>query len=208
MSMAATRFEQPAIDDAALANALKRREPRATVEVWTAYSPMVLSYLRRYFGPGRDSDAQDLCQEVFLRLFKRIDELRDPAALRGFLMSIALGVARNGRRRAWVRRWIGLTPSGELPDVPAVASWDPDAREALARLYGLLDRLSAEDRSLFITRYVEKMEIVAIAGVHGLTLATAKRRLARVTRRLGARIDRDPALAGYLEGPWKGASSG
>jgi len=208
MRMAATRFEHPAIDDAALASALQRREPRATIEVWTAYSPMVLGYLRRYFGPGRDSDGQDLCQEVFLRLFKRIDELRDPAALRGFLMSIALGVARNGRRRAWVRRFIGLTPSGELPDVPAVASWDPDAREALAHLYRLLDRQSAEDRSLFITRYVEKMEVAEIASVHGLTLATAKRRLARVTRRMGVRIGRDPALADYLDGHWKGASAG
>jgi RNA polymerase sigma-70 factor (ECF subfamily) len=206
MSMAATRFEQPAIDDAALATALQRREPRAALEVWNAYSSMVLGYLRRYLGPG--PDAQDLCQEVFLRLFKRIDELRDPAALRGLLMSIALGVARNNRRRAWVRRWIGLTPSGELPEVAASGGWDPDAREALAHLYGLLDRLGAQDRSLFITRYVEKMEIVEIAAVHGLTTATAKRRLARLTRRMGARMGRDPVLAGYLDGPWKGASAG
>jgi len=109
-----------------------------------------------------------------------------------------------------VRRWIVLTPSGELPDAPAVGDWDPDAREALAHLYRLLDRLTAEDRSLFITRYVEKLEIAEIASVHGLTLATAKRRVARVTRRMGTRIGRDPALAGYLDGPWKrkGASAG
>ncbi|HET6148587.1 MAG TPA: sigma-70 family RNA polymerase sigma factor [Polyangia bacterium] len=206
MRMAATRFEDSAIDDAALASALQRREARASIEVWNAYSPMVLGYLRRYLGPG--CDGQDLCQEVFLRLFKRIDELRDPAALRGFLMSIALGVARNNRRRAWVRRLVGLTPSGELPEVPSTGGWDPDAREALAHLYGLLDRLGAQDRSLFITRYVEKLEVAEIATLHGLTPATAKRRLARVTQRLGARIDRDPVLAGYLDGPWKGASAG
>ncbi len=195
MSMAATRLEPPPIDDVALASALLRREPRAATEVWTAYAPLVLRFLRRFFGPT--CDGQDLCQEVFLRLFKRIDELRDPAALRGFLLSIALGVSRNEVRRARVRRWIGLTATGELPEVPAVGGWDPEAREATARLYAILERLGAEDRSLFITRYVERMEIAEIAGVLGLSVATTKRRLARVTKRVGARLGNDPVFADY-----------
>jgi RNA polymerase sigma-70 factor (ECF subfamily) len=195
MSMAATRLEPPPIDDAALASALLRRDQRAAVEVWTRYAPLVLRFLRRFFGPG--CDGQDLCQEVFMRLFKRIDELRDPPALRGFLLAIALGVARNELRRSRVRRWIGLTASGDLPEVPSSGGWDPEAREATAHLYAILERVGVEDRSLFVTRYVEGMEIAELAAVHGLSAATTKRRLARATKRLAARLGRDPVFAGY-----------
>src|SRR5207253_37637 len=52
MSMAATRLEPPRTDDVALASALLRREPRAAAEVWSAYAPMVLRFVRRFFGPS------------------------------------------------------------------------------------------------------------------------------------------------------------
>ena len=38
------------------------------------------------------------------------------------------------------------------------------------------------------------MEVADVAAAHGMTLATAKRRLARLTRRLGAKMSRDPLL--------------
>jgi RNA polymerase sigma-70 factor (ECF subfamily) len=189
--------QAPVTDETALARALMARDDRAAAEAWHQYLPLVSGFLRRFFGPR--CDRQDLCQEVFLRFFKRIGELRDPAALRGFLISICLGVARNELRRMRVRRWMGLTPSGELPDVP-VAAADVQAREAVHHLYAVLERVSAEDRSLFLTRYVEKMEIVEIARVHGLSFGTAKRRLARATRRVSAKLGRDPLLAGYVGG--------
>lgn len=203
--MAARRDEAIGDDDEALAAALRRGDPRAAADVWSLHAPMVLRFLRRFFGPG--CDGQDLCQEVFLRFFRRIDQLRDPAALRGFLMSICLGVARNELRRQRVRRWIRLTSTGELPDLP-VSGWDPEAREATRHLYAVLERLGGEDRSLFITRYVEKMEIADIAAAHGLTFATAKRRLARSIRRISARMKGDPLLSGYVDGMRRGANVG
>jgi RNA polymerase sigma-70 factor (ECF subfamily) len=198
--MAAARPEAEAVDDVALSAALRAREPRAASEVARAYGPLVRRVVSRFLGPAvnRQDLAQDLCQEVFLRFFKRIDELRDPAALRGFLVSIALGVARNEARRARVRRWIGLTSSGELPETAGPLSWDPEAREATAHLYAILERLCAEDRSLFTARFAEQMEVADVAGAHRMTLATAKRRLARLTKRLGAKMSRDPLLEPYV----------
>ena len=147
MTMAATHVEHPDEPAVALASALRLRDPRAAAEAWSTYAPRVQRYLRLLL--GADCDWEDLCQEVFLRFFKRIDELREPAALVGFLYSIALGVARNQRRRAFVRRLIRLTTSGELPEVPAKGGSDSDAREATARLIGLLarrPRLDLRDR--------------------------------------------------------------
>jgi RNA polymerase sigma-70 factor (ECF subfamily) len=195
--MSSIRSDLPARDDAALAAALLARERGAAVEAWTRFSPMVLGLLRRFFGPG--ADRQDLCQEVFLRFFARIDELREPAALRGFVISIALGVAQNELRRTRVRRWIRLTTAGELPEV-ATIGLDPEAREATSRLYEILARVSAEDRALFVTRYVEKLEIAELARVLEIPLSTAKRRLMRATRRISAKMNRDPALARYVDG--------
>lgn len=182
-------------DDGALARALLARDPRAAQEAWETYSPMVIGYFRRFLGLGQQR--HDLCQEVFLRLFRRIGELREPAALRGFVVSICLGVARNEHRRQRVRRWMRLTSSGDLPDI-AAAPLDPEAREATSQLYAVLSKVSAEDCSLFITRYVDEMEIADIAVVHGLSFGTAKRRLARATRRISARLEREPALSVYL----------
>jgi len=197
VQMATNRSDLPARDDAALALALRARERGAAAQAWVRFSPLVLGVLRRFFGPS-SPDRQDLCQEVFLRFFARIDELRDPGALRGFLMGICLGVAQNELRRVRVRRWIRLTPVGELPEV-AGPGMDPEAREAAWRFYRLLERVSVEDRTLFLARYVEKLEIGELAEVVGLPLSTAKRRLARATRRIGAKMSRDPALARYVE---------
>jgi RNA polymerase sigma-70 factor, ECF subfamily len=183
-------------DDTSLAAALTAREPQAATIAWTRLSPLVMRLLRRYFGPG--ADRQDLCQEVFLRFFARIDELRDQAALRSFLIGITLGVAQNEVRRAKVRRWIFLTQAGDLPDAPIAAS-DPEAREAVVRFYRILASVGAEDRTLFVTRYVEKMEVSDIADAIGRPLSTTKRRLARATRRIAARMSSDPALADYVE---------
>jgi RNA polymerase sigma-70 factor, ECF subfamily len=194
--MTTLRPDSAARDDAALAAALLARERRAAGEAWSRFSPMVLGMLRRFFGPG--ADRQDLCQEVFLRFFARIDELREPAALRSFVIGICLGVAQNELRRAKVRRWVGLTPGGELPEI-AVIGIDPEAREATARFYDLLARLSVEDRTLFVTRYVEKMEVAEVAEALGLPLSTAKRRLQRATRRISAKMSRDPALERFVE---------
>ena len=65
--------------------------------------------------------------------------------------------------------------------------------------YRILASVSAEDRTLFVTRYVEKMEVSEIADAVGRPLSTTKRHLARATRRIAARMSSDPALADYVE---------
>ena len=158
----------------------------------------MLRLLRRYFGPG--ADRQDLCQEVFLRFFTRIDELRDRNALRSFLIGICLGVAQNELRRA-KRAPLDLPDprAASCPTRPSSGA-NPEAREATTRVYKILAGVNAEDRALFVTRYIEKMELAEIATAIGRPLSTTKRRLARATRRISARMSGDPALAEYVAG--------
>jgi RNA polymerase sigma-70 factor, ECF subfamily len=184
------------LGDAALTAALLVGDPRAPAAAWTSLSPMVRSLLGRYFGPG--PERQDLCQDVFLRFFTRIHELRNPRALRAFLIGICLGVAQNALRRDRRRGWLRLTSSGDLPDV-AVGPANPEARAVVARLYRVIAAVSADDRALFVTRYVEKLEVGEIAAAMRRPLTTTKRHLARATRRIVARMRRDPALADYAD---------
>jgi RNA polymerase sigma-70 factor (ECF subfamily) len=182
--------------DQALAAALIAGDPGAAREAWTRLSPLVLRILRRFIVPG--PDRQDLCQEVFLRFFARITELRDPRALRHFVTGICLGVAQNALRRARVRRAADLARAGALSGHP-VAPPDLEAREAVRRFYRILAGARAEERALFVVRHVHQMELADIAAARGWPVITAKRRVARATRRVGLRMKRDPALAGYVE---------
>jgi len=169
--------------------------PDAPGQAWTTYSPTVRRILERTLGPGPDQ--QDLSQEVFARLFARMHELRDHGALRAFVVNIALGVAQNeGRRRRRARRWLHLTPTGDLPEHP-IAGADFEGRQAIARCHRILDCLGRDDRLLFVRRHVEKMEIAEITAVSGWSRSTTKRRLARITARVVRLMEHDPVLAEY-----------
>jgi len=200
------RPSRSATDDVTLVAALQARDERAYAQAWTELGPMVRRLVSRFFGPG--AEPLDLSQEVFVRFFRRIDELRNPEGLRGFLAGICLGVARNEARRTRVRRWVSLTPAGDLPEVSVPGS-DLEARQAMQRLYAALNRANALDRSLYVARYLEKMEVDEVARAHDLSFGTAKRRLARATTRLNRILERDAALVAYLDrspGPPRSAS--
>jgi RNA polymerase sigma-70 factor (ECF subfamily) len=182
--------------DASLAAALVAGDRDAARTAWRRFSPVVLRILRRYFGPGPDQ--HDLCQEVFLRFFSRIAELRDRRALRSFLLGICLGVAQNALRRGRIRRAFVVMPAGELPEQPS-GPCDLEAREAVTRFYRILVKVDARDRALFVVRHVEKMELADIAAANGWPLMTTKRRVARATRRVALKMKRDPALTEYVE---------
>jgi RNA polymerase sigma-70 factor (ECF subfamily) len=173
------------------------RRTEACFQIWSKYAPFVVRLVRGYCGPRADLD--DLAQEVFLRVFSRIDEVRDPNALRGFIAGICLGVVRNMSRRARVRG----APSplsaddDERIQVPAPGTED-EARQALRHLWRLLDAASAEDRSLFVARYVERLEMSEVAQAHRVSIGTAKRRVTRMTERMEAAMLKDAVLAEYV----------
>ncbi len=183
-------------DDAVIARALAAGDEAAAAVAWDRYARLTRSVLRRSLGPFED--VEDEVQEVFLRFFRQIGELRDPGALRPFLIGIAMHVAVSSLRRRRVRRWLRLTPTGALPDVAAEGGEGGDqAREALRRLYAILDRLDDAGRLTFVLRHIEGLELVEVAEALGVSLATTKRRLAKVTACVLAMVERDPLLPDY-----------
>ena len=65
---------------------------------------------------GREGELDDIVQEVFIYAFNSINKLREPAALRGWLLGIAVGQVRSHLRSRYRRRWLSFLPHEELPE--------------------------------------------------------------------------------------------
>jgi RNA polymerase sigma-70 factor (ECF subfamily) len=183
-------------DDAALARAAVLGDARAPREIWRRFAPLVRRIVRRTLGP--EHDVEDVVQDVFLLLFDKLPGLRDPAALRAFLVSITVRSVRYELRRRRVRRLVGLSTGPELHDL-RVVSTDHESRQALLHLYGLLNRLRARERTAFILRFVEGMDIEDVASALDVSVPTTRRAVARAWERIALLAGDDGFLTRYVE---------
>jgi RNA polymerase sigma-70 factor (ECF subfamily) len=183
--------------DAALALALIRGDQRAPQQAWTRYSPMVYGMLRRTF--GADHRVEDLIQDVFFILFSKVRGLREPNALKAYIISITvMTIKYELRRKKTIKR---LQGTDMLPHGDRLTTEQPDvgAREALNSFYALLERLNETDRTAFILRFFEGLGVIEVALALKVSVSTAKRRLARLRKRVVTLIRSSPALASFLE---------
>ena len=181
-------------DDPTLVAALVAGEAWAPGVLWRRFAPMVFRMLRRMLGSRHE--VEDLAQEVFLCTYRKVHELRNPEALRAFIISTTVLVGRYEIRRGWSRRQIA-TLVRALPREPAPLAGRAEAREALRRFYRIVDRLKPFDRTIFVLRFIDGMGPREVAAAMGMSLATTKRRLARVWAKVTLRVERDPALSQY-----------
>jgi len=166
------------LDPHELVRGLKAAEPWAERALLHAETAHVERLLTRMLGFSAELD--DATQEVFIRAFARIAELREPDSLRAWLSSIAVFVAREAIRRKRRRRWLVFLPPEERPE-PTVSGASFEARTALRVLYEVLDGFATDERIAFTLRFVEGMELSEVADVCQVSLATIKRRLKRAS---------------------------
>jgi RNA polymerase sigma-70 factor, ECF subfamily len=99
-------------------------------------------------------------------------------------------------RRHRLRRLLRLRSPWQ-PREFAVASADTTTRSALTALYRILDQLDADARLAFTLRHFEGLPITELASATDVSVASAKRRLARASARVQAALGRDDALRAY-----------
>ena len=182
--------------DAELAAALVDKQDWAVEEAWFRFAPLVLSMAERVLGSR--ADAEDLTQEVFARVLRRVKTLRERASLRSFIYSIAVRTVRSELRYRRVRAWLTLRRPETLVELGHTTQ-DVESRDLLRKVHRLLDRLSPRDRLVFILRRVETMTIDEIAVTMDISESTAKRSLTHASKRLLHWIEADPALAQALD---------
>jgi RNA polymerase sigma-70 factor, ECF subfamily len=182
--------------DVSILTALRAGEPHAARALWTRFQPLVSRVLGHMVGPGPHNE--DLAQDTFFTVFRRIHMLRDPIALRPFIVSVAVYTAwREIRKRRRHRRLIRDLIGGSSDEL--VVTTDFDSREGLLRLATILARLRPRERSAFSLRFIEGKDLGDIASALGVSRATVKRRLARARNRMALAAGRDPALQPYLQ---------
>ncbi|MBA3709841.1 MAG: sigma-70 family RNA polymerase sigma factor [Planctomycetes bacterium] len=135
-----------------------------------------------------EEDAQDVVQDTYIRAFRRLADLEEPAAFPGWLRAIAIGVARNARRS---RRGT-LVPLEAPYDPPALDAtedhWNDRQRRALAAAMLTLD---AVDRSLCDRRYHGGWDIPRLAAESRISEPAMRKRLQRIRDHLRKEIEMD-----------------
>ncbi len=174
---------------------IRAKKPESERWLVERYGGRVERILLRVLGNARN--LEDLVQEVFVRVFARAGELREPAALGGFIASIAVFVAREAIRSRRRQRWLRFFAAEDLPDPPAVV--DPEGREAVGAIYRVLGELGTDERICFALRYVDGMTLADVAIACGWSLSTTKRRLKDAETAFVARCREDDALRPWLE---------
>ncbi|MBC8133657.1 MAG: RNA polymerase sigma factor [Deltaproteobacteria bacterium] len=183
-------------DDATLASAMMAGDVQAPRVAWTRFAPMVHRMLKRTFGPTQDVD--DMVQDVFLTLFRKVGGLREPKSLKAFVIAITAMTIKYELRQRRVRRWIYLSDAVSELEGQSIEQPDAASRQALRAFYAILDRLSAHDRTAFVLRFFEGLELTDVAGALGISVSTTKRHLVRIWRRVTVLVSRAPELETYL----------
>jgi len=164
--------------------------------IWDRYGKLVRGVVFGAIGP--DSLNEDLVQEVFLAFFRGAGNIQDGAALRAYLVGVAVRTAAGELRRRKVRRWVGLSATGELPELPVLAE-DSEGRQTLRALYRVLDQLSRRRRMVFVLRHVQGLELLEIVAALEISESTVRRELGKAQQQLAALAKREPALTEYLK---------
>jgi RNA polymerase sigma-70 factor (ECF subfamily) len=138
------------------------------------------SYVRRM--TGNDADAEDLTQEIWIRVIRGIARVRDGSRLRGWLFGIARRVLMDRLRRAYAAPPTADVDMGTLP--AEVEPSDPEAD--LASLEAALDTLPVVERDVLTLFYLRDLSLAELADALDVPVGTVKSRLFRARRMLRA----------------------
>ena len=186
--------DEPVTADARCVVRVLAGESAAFQPLVEAYEAAVFGLCRRLLG-GSEAEAEDLCQETFLRAFRRLAELKDPNRFGPWLFQIARSLCRDrvrhlvAERRALERRleldeW-ALSLSGN--------GFSGRARRPEPREPGVVARALAEmpalERQALELKYFEGLSYQEIAREMGLTFARVDHLIRQARARLARRVN-------------------
>lgn len=192
---AIVRFSPPNRSDEEILRGIRAGDAWAAAALLDRYGLDVERILRHIL--GEDPELEDLVHDAFASILAAATNVREPKALRNWIVSVAAHTAHRAIRRRKLTRWIFFWQDEVLPDIPHEV--DLAGREALRRTYTLLDQLPANERIAFALRHIEELPLDDIAEACEVSLATIKRRLNAAEQRFAAMARRDPVLRSWLE---------
>lgn len=154
---------------------------------------------------GDQEEAQDLAQEIFVRLYKRLDTCRDGEKFSSWLISIARNACLDHLRRRKARPPRRDIPAEEMAGLRSLAptpeeNWIRSSRQRL--VHRALRQLSDINREIILLKDIQGLPLEEIAGMLELPLGTVKSRSSR------ARMELARAIVDLGDGPAGGGSLG
>lgn len=157
-------------------------------ELYNAFQPRILRYLTRLVG---EHEAEDLAQEVFVKISRALPSFRGDSQLSTWVYQIATNAALDRLRSPAYRRSFSVEPSDDPACIepgspPAlIAPQAPSAEQQLVRqemdecLAEYIQRLPNHYRTVFVLSDLEGLQNAEIAEILNITLGTVKIRLHR-----------------------------
>ncbi len=161
-----------------------------------AFDELVKAYRKRILGTisrliGRPEDVEDVGQEVFLRLYYSMEQLRTPDMFEPWLYRLTVNAAYDYHRKNKRRKESRMSDLSEAQVTLADADASGEAtREAQRKstirefVHGLLSEISEEDRVLLLLKEVEGLSLKELEKVYGANENALKVRLFRARQRV------------------------
>lgn len=171
-------------------------------EIYTTFQPKIFGYLSRMLG---ENEAEDLTQEVFVKVDKALKEFRGEAQLSTWIYRIATNAAldrlRNPSFKQRVRERVLCDSSRQNVTEPEDKNvWTGEQKQYLDQqlihqemnscIREYIDQLPEDYRAVLILREVEGFKNSEIAEILGVSLDTAKIRLHRARAKLKESLGR------------------
>jgi RNA polymerase sigma-70 factor (ECF subfamily) len=165
-------------------------------------------YRLAYRLTGHREDAQDLVQDVMLKLHSQMDRLAEVDAIRTWLARVTYHQFIDNQRRYRSRRLALVDDpvmSADPDQAPAIEASTEDLAQGeftIIRVMAALERLSHDHQLIIKLHDVEGYTITEIAEITGVPLGTLKSRRQRARERLQNLLDEgpDPAVSTSEEG--------
>jgi RNA polymerase sigma factor (sigma-70 family) len=170
--------------DAETVRSAQAGDPAAVAAIVDEYTPTVLG--AAYGLCGSWHVAGDIAQETFATMLVRLGDLREPAALPGWLLAVVRTCARRERRPLPLTRPAMREPGPEDVTVE---------RDEARRLRLVVEALPADLRLPMVLHYFAGCSLAEIADLCELPLSTVKKRMRVARARLREEIEMDTAFS-------------
>jgi RNA polymerase sigma-70 factor, ECF subfamily len=130
---------------------------------------------------GPTVDIEDVVQEVFVIVHRRIGQFRGDSNVRSWLYGITANVVRQQQRRARRRRWFGrgVDPLADEPPPQPTPIEEVERRRRALAVYRVLDSMREKNRIVLILAEIEGLGADEIGELTGMKTPTVWVRLHR-----------------------------
>ena len=180
--------------DRALVERLRDRDEHAVAELASLYGHRIFQLAFRYL--RNNEDAEEVVQDVLLKVFRKIDAFRGDSALSSWIFRITFNTAMSRLRRTRAMRHaevneieIRTTPSDDTPAAFDPADWSNLADDAMLRSE-LRERLAA---AVIALPEIYRVPVI-LRDLQGLSTEEASTRLQIKDQTLKSRLHRGRLL--------------